>query len=123
MIAGRVLDHLGYRNDGKATDQAFEDGIASNHQPNSWTPYPVTDWHSERVAQLVRDSSLEQRKAVKRAPKPQLVALRGDTYAHRDAIRAAGGKWNSLHKVWYVPADQYEALQRLIAGSEHGKEA
>ena len=41
--------------------------------------------------------------------------LTGDTYAHRDAIRAAGGRWDRAGKRWSVPDDQHERLAAMVA--------
>lgn len=30
------------------------------------------------------------------------VEISGNTYAHRDAIKALGGKWNKDRKVWVI---------------------
>lgn len=40
--------------------------------------------------------------------------LYGDTYAHREAIRAAGGKWLPQAQVWEVTTAQAEALAKAI---------
>src|SRR5208337_4135084 len=101
VIAGRVLDNLGYRDDGKPTQKAWDESLVSEHFPNSWTPYSVKDWHIERVAALVRRATPEQRKPSGKPAKPKLkmIALEGNTYPHREAIKVAGGKWDKLHKV------------------------
>ncbi len=32
------------------------------------------------------------------------IMLYGNTYPHREAIRAAGAKWDAKDKAWYLPA-------------------
>jgi hypothetical protein len=116
VIGGRVLDNLGYRDDGKPTQKAWDEGLVSEHWPNSWSPYSVKDWHIERVAEFVRNSTPEQRKANGKParPKVNMIVLEGNTYPHRDAIRAAGGKWDSLQKVWRVPEKEHSRLTELV---------
>lgn len=39
------------------------------------------------------------------------LALRGNTYPHREAIKASGGVWDRLEKVWLMPST--EAMQKM----------
>jgi len=116
VIAGRVLDNLGYRDDGKPTQKAWDESLVSERFPNSWTPYSVKDWHIERVAELVRKAPPEQRKVFSKSAKPKLkmIVLEGNTYPHREAITAAGGKWDKLHRVWRVPESEHARITQLI---------
>ncbi len=116
VIVGRVLDNVGYRDDGKPTQKAWDEGLVSEHFPNSWTPYSTKDWHSERVAALVFGATPEQRKPSGKPAKPKLkmIALEGNTYPHREAIKAAGGKWDKLYKVWRVPESEHARLTQLV---------
>lgn len=43
-----------------------------------------------------------------------MIALQGNTFPHREAIRAAGGKWNPPTKTWSVPDDKHAELQALV---------
>jgi len=123
VIAGRVLDNLGYREGAKPTQKAWEERLVSEHFPNPRLPYSTKDWHIERVAELVRRATPEQRGAGLAAVKPkvQLIALRGNTYPHREAIKAAGGRWDKARKVWRVPESEHGRLAQLIEGREAGE--
>lgn len=116
VIVGRVLDNLGYREGGKPTQRAWDEGLVSEHFPNSWTPYSTKDWHSERVAALVLNATPEQRKASGKPAKLEvrMIVLGGNTYPHREAIKAAGGKWDKLRKVWRVPESEHARLTQLV---------
>lgn len=41
----------------------------------------------------------------------------GNTYHIKDAIKKAGGKWDSEKKGWYVSASKEEALKKAIANA------
>ena len=116
VIVGRVLDNLDYRDDGKPTQKAWDEGLVSEHFPNSWTPYSTKDWHIEGVADLVRRATPEQRKASGKPAKPKvnMIVLGGNTYPHREAIKAAGGKWDKLRKVWRVPEAEHARIAQLV---------
>lgn len=113
IMVGRVLYNLGYRADGKPTQKAWDEEIVSQHYPNSWTPYPVIDWHRAKVVELVLTATPEQtQKAEKpKVERTRMVALDGNTYPHREAIRMAGGKWDPMRKIWRVP----EAVHHILA--------
>jgi ribonuclease HI len=116
VMVGRVLDNLGYRDGGKPTQKAWDERLVSEHFPNSWMPYSTKDWHIERVAGLVRSAALEQRKASGKPAKPKIkmIVLEGNAYPHREAIKAAGGKWDTLGKVWRVPESEHARLTQLV---------
>lgn len=40
--------------------------------------------------------------------------LYGDTFKHKEAIKAAGGKFRSFDKCWEVPAEKFEELFQLV---------
>ena len=112
VMVGRILDNMGLRDHGKLTEKAEHAGIVSEHYPKSWTPYAVTDWHSEMTKKVERP----------KAEKVRMVVLEGNTYDHREAIKAAGGKWDALRKVWHVPEPQFAALSSQIgAGLQRAK--
>jgi hypothetical protein len=46
------------------------------------------------------------------------VYLLGDTYPHRDAIKAAGGNWDSGRRAWWMGAAKLPAVQELVARLE-----
>lgn len=46
-----------------------------------------------------------------------LVAVTGNTYPVKDALKSLGGKWNGKRKCWMVPADKAEKAQSLVAGA------
>jgi hypothetical protein len=118
VIAGRVLDNLGYREDGNPTQKAWEERLVSEHFPNPRMPYSKKDWHIEHVAELVRNSTPEQRSASGKPTKPKIkmIALEGNTYPHREEIKAAGGKWDKVHKVWRVPESEHPRLAQRVEG-------
>lgn len=49
-----------------------------------------------------------------------MKALMGNTYDHRETIKAKGGKWNSKEKVWYVPDEHIDELSALCS-QNHSK--
>jgi len=42
------------------------------------------------------------------------IGLSGDTFAHKDAIRAAGGRWDADFRRWTIPADKLDAVANEI---------
>jgi hypothetical protein len=46
-----------------------------------------------------------------------MVEVTGNTYPVRDQLRALGGEWDSIAKVWRVPASRLEAAQALVASA------
>lgn len=44
-----------------------------------------------------------------------MKTLSGQTYPHRDAIRAAGGRWDAASKSWSVPDAAYAGLSALVS--------
>jgi hypothetical protein len=42
------------------------------------------------------------------------VTLSGDTYPHRVAITAAGGRYNNVYKQWTVPRSAFDELDELV---------
>lgn len=47
--------------------------------------------------------------------RPPVFHLSGNTYAHRQAIKAAGGKWDAANKVWVVPANRKGRVPAEVA--------
>jgi len=45
------------------------------------------------------------------------VAIKGNTYPVKDAIKALGGRWNPEQKCWMVSEDKASAARALVAGS------
>jgi hypothetical protein len=43
------------------------------------------------------------------------VAITGNTFPVREALRAMGGVWNKERKAWFVPADKAEEARRLVS--------
>lgn len=44
------------------------------------------------------------------------VTLTGNTYNHKDTIKANGGKWDSNSKAWTMDADKWEAIKDKVSG-------
>jgi hypothetical protein len=44
----------------------------------------------------------------------ELIKLTGNTYPHKDIIKAAGGRWDDTYKFWTVPSEQHARLQEII---------
>lgn len=42
------------------------------------------------------------------------TAITGNTYPHRDALRAMGGVWDAAQKAWMVPADRADEARALV---------
>lgn len=45
------------------------------------------------------------------------VAITGNTYPVKDAIKTLGGRWNADRKAWMVPAAKADEAQALVAGA------
>lgn len=45
-----------------------------------------------------------------------MVAVEGNTYPVKDALRALGGRWDAAAKVWRVPASRGDEAAALVAG-------
>jgi hypothetical protein len=45
------------------------------------------------------------------------IYLVGDTYALRDKIKAAGGKWDPDAKAWYVGVQRKEVAEQILAAA------
>lgn len=45
------------------------------------------------------------------------VAVSGNTYPVKDALKALGGRWNADRKAWMVPAAKADEAQALVAGA------
>lgn len=41
------------------------------------------------------------------------VRISGDTYTHKDRIKAAGGRWDGVSKTWTISADKADTLRKL----------
>lgn len=52
-----------------------------------------------------------------------LSLITGNTYPHREALRAMGGRWNSFAQGWEVPAEVAKQARALVAGSAAGSVA
>lgn len=46
-----------------------------------------------------------------------MVAVSGNTYPVKDALRAMGGKWDASAKAWLVPDEKAEEAKALVAGT------
>lgn len=57
--------------------------------------------------------SAEETAAIDALPADGFVVLGGDTYPHRSAIKAAGGRWQPVSKTWIVPAAAARSLLGL----------
>lgn len=57
--------------------------------------------------------SAEETAALEALPTDGEVILGGDTFPHKAAIKAAGGKWSPATKTWTVPAAAARDLLRL----------
>lgn len=47
------------------------------------------------------------------SPVKSSYSVGGNTFEHKDRIKAAGGKWNPDRKMWVIPAAAREKLERL----------
>jgi hypothetical protein len=47
----------------------------------------------------------------------QTVAITGNTYPVKDALRAMGARWNPDQKAWMVPAAKADAARKLVAAA------
>lgn len=54
---------------------------------------------------------------------PKLILVTGDTYPHREALRALGGRWNPARKGWMVPEDVADRARALVDGGSHSRSA
>jgi hypothetical protein len=45
-----------------------------------------------------------------------LSLITGNTYPHRQALRALGGRWNPIAQGWEVPAELADRCRALVAG-------
>lgn len=48
---------------------------------------------------------------------PQQVAITGNTYPVKDALKAMGARWNADAKAWMVSADKAAAARKIVAGT------
>jgi hypothetical protein len=48
------------------------------------------------------------------------VAITGNTYPHRMALRSMGGEWDGANKAWMVPADKADEARALVSGGSGG---
>lgn len=46
----------------------------------------------------------------------QYVKVEGNTYPHREALKAMGGRWNPGDKCWMVPSAEHARAVALVAG-------
>jgi len=47
-----------------------------------------------------------------------MVAITGNTYPVKDALRALGARWNPDQKAWMVPDDRAEEARKIVAGAQ-----
>ena len=47
----------------------------------------------------------------------KMVAIRGNTYPVKDAIKALGGRWSPDEKAWMVPDAKAAEAQALVSGA------
>lgn len=45
------------------------------------------------------------------------IAITGNTFPVKDALKALGGRWNADRKAWMVPADKADAARKLVSGA------
>ena len=45
------------------------------------------------------------------------VAISGNTYPVKEALKALGARWNADGKAWMVPADKADEARALVAGA------
>lgn len=79
--------------------------------------YPVNDYHAERMAVqagLQKSKSAVAHEEIAKRHAAGL-AIHGNTYEHRQAIRNAGGMWDENRKVWLAPDKETHAkLQAMV---------
>lgn len=46
----------------------------------------------------------------------QNVAITGNTYPVKDALKALGARWNADQKAWMVSADKADVARKIVAG-------
>lgn len=46
----------------------------------------------------------------------QNVAITGNTYPVKDALKALGARWNADQKAWMVSADKADAARKIVDG-------
>ena len=46
-----------------------------------------------------------------------MIAIAGNTYPVKDALKALGGRWNGDAKAWMVPDDKADQARALVAGA------
>lgn len=46
----------------------------------------------------------------------QTIAITGNTYPVKDALKALGARWNADQKAWMVSAEKAEAAHKIVAG-------
>jgi hypothetical protein len=49
-----------------------------------------------------------------------MTEIHGNTYPHRAALAAMGGRWNAAKKCWMVPADKAAQAQALVGTAKKG---
>ena len=45
----------------------------------------------------------------------QTIAITGNTYPVKDALKALGARWNADQKAWMVSAERAEAAHKIVA--------
>lgn len=45
----------------------------------------------------------------------EVLCIGGNTFAHKDAIKAAGGRWSAHRKEWVLTIAQAQTLARAIS--------
>lgn len=94
-----------------------------------------TDYHDETKGAQAQPDAYKWSRSLLRQPGPggaggdgnqrgERVAVRGNTYAHKDRLKAAGGRWDP-EKGWLVPASAVESLRHpdLQFGDEKSEAA
>ena len=46
------------------------------------------------------------------------VAITGNTYPVKDAIKALGGRWDAQRKIWMVPVRRAAEARALVSGGQ-----
>lgn len=84
----------------KEEEQAEVEIGGAHTSPYQWGP-------------LVSAEPAEAAGTAKAAAGAGRVKITGDTYTHKDRIKAAGGKWDADNKLWTIPADKADSLRKL----------
>ncbi len=101
-VHGAVVGGEAMRLDQTAEDEPEMEIGGAHTNPYHWGP-------------LVRPKAVPGEAPAAVAPKPGGgdVHIGGDTYTHKDRIKAAGGRWDADRKQWKIPASAADKLRGL----------